>query len=97
MKNTTIRLTTGLFLAGSLFTSAVSYAHQGEGTGMGMSGSGSQGMMQMMNMEGMAEMMKVMSSLSEDQREAMQDACLKMMKSHSDATMESDHHGNPAE
>ncbi|EMP54688.1 hypothetical protein MSNKSG1_15302 [Marinobacter santoriniensis NKSG1] len=96
MKKSTARLTTGLFLAASLFTSAVVSAHQGDNSGMGMSGGGSGNMMQMMNMEGMAEMMKVMSSLSEDDREAMQDACLKMMKSHSGASMESDHHGNAA-
>lgn len=79
-----------LALTGALGSIAVS-AHQTEHEEGGMMGS---------HMEGMAHMMSMMSSLSEEDRAAMEQDCTQMMQddavAHDGSASISGHHGSPS-
>lgn len=78
MKNMTFKvISTAIVLAATVGSFSV-FAHQSEHQGKDMMGE---------DMKGMADMMKMMSSMSDKDRSAMHEACMKMMQSHSDDNM----------
>ena len=81
MRNSKINLTvTAAVLAGSVaLFSAVAH---GEGAGMMAGHSEQNGMMSSQGMEGMGGMMGMMSDMSPEDRKAMTEACMKMMRAH---------------
>tara|TARA_R110001592_G_scaffold10979_3_gene55423 strand:+ start:736 stop:1020 length:285 start_codon:yes stop_codon:yes gene_type:complete len=81
MRNSKINLTvTAAVLAGSVaLFSAVAH---GEGAGMMAGHSEQNGMMSSQGMEGMGGMMGMMSDMSQGDRKAMTEACMKMMQAH---------------
>ncbi|WP_372972900.1 hypothetical protein [Marinobacter sp.] len=89
MKNMKLTLAGAAVILAAAIGSVAVYAHQSEHGGMGMMGD------HRGKMEGMEEMMKMMSSMSGEEHAAMHEACLKMMDG-GEQTGHSDHHDGSA-
>ncbi|MCK2150529.1 MULTISPECIES: hypothetical protein [Marinobacter] len=83
MRTSILRMAGAAVVLAATIASVSAFAHKPEQQGMGMMGE------QMEAMGGMAHMMDMMTSMSVEDRSAMQAACMEMMQGHDQVSPDS--------